>query len=59
MSDEERDFGPLIAGLLAKLRQGDQEVADQLWDVSSNSLPPDKQQQLEKLVHDALDKLDQ
>lgn len=59
MTDEERDFGPVVAGLLAKLRQGDLHAADQLYDVSSNSLTPDKQQQLEKLVHIELDKFDQ
>lgn len=58
MTDEEQTFGRLAASLLQRLRQGDMHAADMLWDVGTQ-LEPDKRQQLEKLVHAELDKLDQ
>jgi hypothetical protein len=58
MTDEELKFGPEIADWLKRLRDGDINAADALYDLSSNTLTPDKQQALEKLVHIELDKLE-
>ena len=56
-SDDERQFGTLVAGLLDRLQKGDMQAADQLWDVGG-TLPEDKRKQLEERVHEILDKFD-
>lgn len=54
-SDERVVFGPVVADLLIKLRKGDTNAADALWDIGSE-FPPEVQRLLDKRVHAALDK---